>query len=52
MAGMDASAAKRRWYHPTPAWLVWGAAVATGVLYACERWRWLPVDYQKGWPVL
>jgi hypothetical protein len=42
---MDASAAKHRWYHPTPAWLVWGAAVATGVLFACERWL-------KGWTVL
>jgi hypothetical protein len=58
MAGMDASAADPlrrypgRWYTPAPAWLVWGAAVATGVLYACERWRWFPVGYQKGWPVL
>jgi hypothetical protein len=37
---------------PTPAWLVWGAAVATGLLFACERWRWFPVHYEKGWPVL
>ena len=49
---MDASAAKRRWFWPTPAWLVWGAAAATGVLFACERWRWFPVAYQKGWPVV
>src|SRR6516225_5453283 len=52
MARMDAFAAKRRWYHPAPAWLVYGAAVATGVLFACERGRWFPVHYQKGWPVL
>jgi hypothetical protein len=49
---MDAPSAKRRWYLPTPAWLVYGAAIATGVLFACERWRWFPVHYQKGWPVL
>ncbi len=52
MAGMDAKAARRRWFWPTPAWLVWGAAAATGVLFACERWRWFPVNYQKGFPVL
>ncbi len=52
MAGMDTKAARRRWYLPMPAWLVWGAAVATGLLFACERWRWFPLHYQKGWPVL
>jgi hypothetical protein len=52
MAGMDAKAARHRWFSPTPAWLVYGAAVATGLLYACERWRWFPNHYQKGWPVL
>ena len=49
---MYANVAARRWYHPTPTWLVYGAAVATSVLYAVERWRWFPVHYQKGWPVL
>jgi hypothetical protein len=48
---MDPCVAKR-WYHPSPAWLVWGAAVAVAVLFACERWRWFPEHYQKGWPVL
>jgi hypothetical protein len=52
MGHMDELGTKRRWYLPTPAWLVWGAAVAAGVLYACERWRWFPIHYQKGWPVL
>ena len=49
---MYAKAAARRWHHPTPAWLIYGAAVATGVLFAAERWRWFPEHYQKGWPVL
>ncbi len=52
MAGMDALVPRRRWFWPTPAWLVYGAAAATGVLFASERWRWFPVHYQKGWPVL
>ncbi len=52
MSRMEAQTATRRWYLPTPAWLVWGPAVAAGVLYACERWRWFPEHYQKGWPVL
>jgi hypothetical protein len=34
---MDASPAARRWYQPTPAWLVWGAAVAVGILYTQEH---------------
>ncbi len=49
---MYAKAVERRWYHPKPAWLVYGAVVATGVLFASERWRWFPEHYQKGWPVL
>jgi hypothetical protein len=48
----DAKPGKRRWFLPTPAWLVFGAAVATGVLFAAERWRWFPDEYQKGWPVV
>jgi hypothetical protein len=52
MDRMDASVAKRRWYYPMPAWLVYGPVVATIALFACERWRWFPVGYQKGWPVV
>jgi hypothetical protein len=52
MSGMDAKAATRCWFHPKPAWLVYGAAAATGILAASERWRWFPLHYQKGWPVL
>ncbi len=52
MAVMDASPARRRWFWPTPAWLVYAAAAATGLFFASERWRWFPVHYQKGWPVL
>ena len=51
---MDAKVAARRWYHPTPAWLVYGALAATGVLAAAERvpLRWFGFYYYKGWPVL
>ncbi len=52
MAGMEASIAKRRWFWPAPAWLVWGAAAATGVLFACERWRWFFLGQHKGYAVL
>lgn len=51
MNGMEANAATRRWYLSAPAWLVWGAALATGLLYAAERWR-FSIAYYKGWPVL
>jgi hypothetical protein len=49
---MDASPPTRRQFYPAPAWLVYGALVATGVLAAAERWRWFPANYQKGWPVV
>ncbi len=49
---MDAKSAERYRFLPTPAWLVYGAVIATSVLFAAERWRWFPVVYQKGWPVL
>lgn len=51
---MDRPESKRRWYLPTPAWLVYGAAVATGVLYASEQfpWRSIGLNDHKGWSVL
>ncbi len=54
MGSMDANAVTRCWYHPAPAWLVWGAVAATGVLFACDciPWWWLFFIEMKGWPVL
>jgi hypothetical protein len=31
---------KRRWYFPTPAWLVLGLLVVEGLLWLSERYRW------------
>lgn len=52
MTGKDAKDARRRWFLPTPAWLVYGAVVATGVLFVCERWRWSFFGQRKGYAVL
>jgi hypothetical protein len=52
MNGMDAKAFRGRWYVPRPAWLVYGAAVATGVLAASDRWPWFSIDGREGWSVL
>ena len=51
LAGMDA-AEKRRWYRPTPGWLVYGSLAVTGLLFLSERWRWFPFNEHKGWTVL
>ena len=42
LTGMDAPE-KRRWYCPTPGWLVLGSLAVTGLLFLSERWRWLPL---------
>ncbi len=49
--GMDAPE-KRRWYRPTPAWLVLGSLVVTGLLFLSEKWRWFWFNEHKGWTVL
>ena len=49
--GMDAPE-KRRWFVPTPAWLVLASLAVTAVLFLSERWRWLPFNEHKGWTVL
>ncbi len=51
---MDCPESRRRWYLPTPAWLVYGATVATCVLYASEQfpWRSIGLNDHKGWSVL
>jgi hypothetical protein len=43
---------KRRWYCPTPGWLVFGSMAVTGLLFLSERWRWFPFNEHKGWTVL
>ena len=51
IGGMDAPE-KRRWYCPTPGWLVFGSLAVTGLLFLSERWRWFPFNEHKGWTVL
>ena len=43
---------KRRWFRPTPGWLVLGSLAATGLLFLSERWRWFWFNEHKGWTVL
>ena len=49
---MNAFESKRRWFHPTPGWLVLGSLVVTGLLYLSERYRWFAFNQHKGWTVL
>jgi hypothetical protein len=49
---MDAAKPTPRRLCPTPAWLVYGATAATGVLFASERWRWFSFNEHKGCTVL
>ncbi len=51
MAGMD-TPEKRRWYYPTPGWLVLGSMAVTGLLFASEKWGWFPFNGHKGYTVL
>jgi hypothetical protein len=44
--------AKRRWYRPTPAWLVIGSLVVTGFLFLSERFGWFSFNEHKGYAVL
>ena len=43
---------KRRWYRPTPGWLVLRSVVVTGLLFASEKWHWFWFNQLKGWTVL
>ena len=49
--GMDAPE-KRRWYCPTPAWLVLGSLAVEGLLWLSERYTWFWFNEKKGWTVL
>ena len=51
LAGMDAPE-KRRWYCPTPGWLVYGSLVVEGLLWLSEQYRWFRFNEHKGWTVL
>ncbi len=49
---MDASEPKRRWFYPTPGWLVILSLAVTGVLFLSERFQWFGFNTHKGWTVL
>ena len=51
LAGME-TPEKRRWYCPTPGWLVLGSLAVTGLLFLSEKWRWFGFNEHKGWTVL
>jgi len=42
----------RRFFCPTPAWLVYSSLAVTGLLFLSERWRWFAFNEHKGWTVL
>ena len=48
MTSMANALPKRRWFSPTPGWLVLGLLAVEGLLFLAEQFRWLP----KGWTVL
>ncbi len=48
LIGMDDNLPKRRWFCPTPGWLVVVLLGVEALLFLVERYYWLP----KGWPVL
>ena len=52
LAGMEGPNPQRRWYCPTPTWLVYASLLVTGILFLSERWRWFPFNAHKGWTVL
>jgi hypothetical protein len=43
---------KHRWFHPAPAWLIYGLLVVVGLLWLSERYRWFGFNSHKGWTVL
>jgi hypothetical protein len=49
---MERTKPRRRWFYPTPNWLVIGSLLATAILFASEQWRWFPFNEHKGWTVL
>ena len=43
---------KRRWFCPSPGWLVLCSLLLTGLLLVSERFRWFAFNQHKGWTVL
>ena len=50
--GMDSPNPKRRWFYPTPAWLLVGLLAVEGLLWLSERFQWFGFNHDKGWTVL
>ena len=42
----------RRWFCPTPGWLILGLLVVECLLWLSERFRWFCFNDHKGWTVL
>ncbi len=49
---MNASEPKRRWFIPTPGWLVLLSSTTTGILFVSEQYHWFAFNQYKGWTVL
>ncbi len=49
---MGESKPKRRWFSPTPGWLVVVSLATTSLLYFSERIQWFSFNLHKGWTVL
>ena len=49
---MSESKPTRRWFSPTPGWLVLFSLATTGLLYLSERFQGFPFNHRKGWTVL
>ena len=52
MTSMYHTVPRRRWFYPTPDWLVFGLLAATCFLFLSERFRWFAFNERKGWTVL
>ncbi len=52
MTGMADDLPKRRWFLPTPAWLIYGLLVVEGLLSLSERFQWFRFNTYEGWSVL
>jgi len=43
---------QRRWFYPTPGWLVILSLAVTVILFLSERFQWFGFNTHKGWTVL
>jgi len=44
--------ATRRFFYPTPSWLVILSLAVTNILFLSERFQWFGFNTHKGWTVL